>query len=365
MGRGRQWTLQERHRAALAFADATDDPIVGRDQTKEAFEAKMFETFIKDPPANAQKGTFADRTASSVYTYFKNNVSPDVQKFNSTLRLVRNLKLSGVTEEDIIRIAVAVHLMRAKGANNLSNMSSRAFYVLKTSDPMKWPNYLAWTVLRRLPKFREATRQAQVQQQEEVPDNAVDDEPVVPDEGLGPTPQPFASLTVATTTLNNEQDEDVSDLDMGAVSVATAGGSNRSVTSTTTPPLGSSSSAGTNNNSRITQAIAKPSAKKCGRTKAKHEVEARLRFKETKRLMENITTTMKKSQTLNERSVKMYELKTWYKLCKEQGDEEGMKMAKEQICEEMKAKYNPTVFQQSLTATTQNTEGREYDSDSD
>ena len=48
-------------------------------------------------------------------TCFHNNISPDVMKFIGVLQMVKGVGLSGVTTEELLRIAVAVYLLKRKG----------------------------------------------------------------------------------------------------------------------------------------------------------------------------------------------------------------------------------------------------------
>ena len=67
--------------------------------------------------------------------------------------MVKGVGLSGVTTEELLRIAVAVYLLKRKG--EVLPKSNSAFYLLKEQDPDKWENFKAWNILKSTPKFLE------------------------------------------------------------------------------------------------------------------------------------------------------------------------------------------------------------------
>ena len=72
------------------------------------------------------------------------HIFPDVQHFNAALRSVETRKLTGLSEQQKINMAVAVHLGKAKTPH----------YRFKDFDPVEWPNYYSWRYLRDCPKFQ-------------------------------------------------------------------------------------------------------------------------------------------------------------------------------------------------------------------
>ena len=112
MGRGKKWSSEERERVAVAWTRATHDPVVGRNQSGETFDEKVYSLFSRKPPKDADLGSYSEHSHPSVMTCFCNNISPDVMKFIGVLRMVIGVGLSGVTAKQLIRISVAVYLLK-------------------------------------------------------------------------------------------------------------------------------------------------------------------------------------------------------------------------------------------------------------
>ena len=100
----------ERERVAIAWSRATHDPVVGRNQSGDTFDEKVYSLFSRKPPKDADPGTYNDCSHPSVMTCFRSNISPDVMKLIGVLRMVK-----GVHAEELLRIAVAVYLLKRKG----------------------------------------------------------------------------------------------------------------------------------------------------------------------------------------------------------------------------------------------------------
>ena len=112
---------------------------MGRNQTGDTFDEKVYSLFSCKPPKDAEPGTYNDHSHPSVMTCFRNNISPDVMKFIGVLQMVKGLSLTGVTIEELLRIAVAVYLLKRKG--EILPQYNSAFYLLKAQDPDKWENF--------------------------------------------------------------------------------------------------------------------------------------------------------------------------------------------------------------------------------
>ena len=125
----------------------------------------MYSLFFRKPPKDADPGTYSERSQPSVMTCFRNHISPDVMKFIGVLQMVKGVGLSGVTAEQLIRIAVAVHLLKQKG--EVLPKSNSAFYLLKEADPDNWGNFKAWNILKSTPKFLEPQGDASETMEEE------------------------------------------------------------------------------------------------------------------------------------------------------------------------------------------------------
>ena len=126
---------------------------MGCNHSGGTFDEKVYSLFSRKPPKDADPGTNNNHSNPSVMTCFCNNISPDVMKFIGVLRMVKGVSLSGVTTEELLRIAVAVYLLKQKG--EALPKSNSAFYLLKEQDPDKWENFKAWNILKSTPKFLE------------------------------------------------------------------------------------------------------------------------------------------------------------------------------------------------------------------
>ena len=153
MGRGKKWSSKEHERVAIAWSQATHDPVMGRNQSGDTFDEKVYSLFSGKPLKDADLGTYNDCSHPSVMTCFRNNISPDVMKFIGVLQMVKGVGLSGVTTEELLCIAVAVYLLKRKG--EVLPKSNSAFYLLKEQDPDKWENFKAWNILKSTLKFLE------------------------------------------------------------------------------------------------------------------------------------------------------------------------------------------------------------------
>ena len=85
---------------------------MGRHQSGDTFDEKVYALFSQKPLKDADPGTYNDQSYPSVMTCFPNNISPDVMKFIGVLQMVKGVGLSGVTTEELLCIAVAVYLLK-------------------------------------------------------------------------------------------------------------------------------------------------------------------------------------------------------------------------------------------------------------
>ena len=129
MGRGKKWSSEEHERVAIAWSRATHDLVMGRNQSGDTFDEKVYLLFSQKPPKDADLGTYNDHSHPSVMTCSHNNNSPDVMKYIGVLRMVKDVGLSGETAEELLHIAVAVYLLKQKG--EVLPKSNSAFFLLK------------------------------------------------------------------------------------------------------------------------------------------------------------------------------------------------------------------------------------------
>jgi hypothetical protein len=146
MGRAKTWSAIEAEVAARAYIAATHDSINGSAQKAEDFAKRVHEEFSKlTPPGVGNTGTFTDRdpdgSQQTVWKYIRDTILKDTQKFNATLNVVLNSGLSGVTHDEKINIAVAMHLNKIKDGDNKYDFRS---FDLEN----KWRLFKAWYILK-------------------------------------------------------------------------------------------------------------------------------------------------------------------------------------------------------------------------
>ena len=300
MGQGKKWSSEERERVAIAWSQATHDPVVGRNQSGDTFDEKVYSLFSRKPPKDADPGTYNNRSHPSVMTCFRNNISPDVMKFIGVLWMVKGVGLSGVTAEELLRIAVAVYLLKRKG--EAMPKSNSAFYLLKEQDPDKWENFKAWNILKSTPKFLEpqgdASETTEDEEEEEVatsPPNKVnvEDQPSTMDASADDPPE------------EKEEQESMTNV----LSTSSYKPSNDSSTTTSLVNLVSHDSR------QKKQHLGQDT------TKGKLQLDKE-RQKQTK-LLSEMNDTMKDSKKQSAESLMPMQLKTYYKMCKHRGNDEG------------------------------------------
>ena len=220
MGRGKKWSSKECERVAIAWTRATHDTVVGHNQSGETFDEKVYLLFSRKPSKDADPGTYSERSHPSVMTCFCNNISPDVMKFIGVLWMVKGVGLSGVTAEQLIRISVAVYLLKRKV--EALPKSNSAFYLLKEADPDNWENFKAWNILKSTPKFLEPQGDApETTEEEEEEEDAtsppnevnVEDQPSTTDASADDPPEETQELdnsTNVSSTLSYKTGDDSS-----------------------------------------------------------------------------------------------------------------------------------------------------------
>jgi muconolactone delta-isomerase len=190
MGKAPAWTMKERETVALAWLRATNNGIQGADQKSEDFRNKIHGFLKALSPKDCPPGRFYERPSKAVYVFLRDNIFPDINKFHEALRLVQASHPTGVNEDNILSMAIAVHLGKTK----------RMDYQFKFHEHTKWPNYFAWKILRVSPKFRP-------------PSPSSDESPPSLPAVLAPAPpQPYAT-PVPRNNVNMEHPEDATTID--------------------------------------------------------------------------------------------------------------------------------------------------------
>lgn len=111
MGRGKNWGIDENALIACAGLYASEEPIVGADQGSKKFLETMRRRFIEKGPSETDvcEGKDGFRTMESCRKHFE-ELSTDPQKFARELRKVHVSNPTGVNQEGILSMVVAVHL---------------------------------------------------------------------------------------------------------------------------------------------------------------------------------------------------------------------------------------------------------------
>ena len=146
MGRGKVWDGDENKSLAKAWIAASEDPIVGTDQNRKLFIDTVRRRFIEMSPVASQvkDGTYSARSSVSIKHHFS-DLSCDVQKFRASIGRVRASNPTGVGEDDVVSMAVAIHI----GKTNVMD------YDYKTFNVLEWVYYKSWLVLKSHPKWSE------------------------------------------------------------------------------------------------------------------------------------------------------------------------------------------------------------------
>ena len=99
--------------ACKAYASATNNGIQGCDQDIEKFNNDIVEKICLLAPSGYCPGTYHER-GDRIYKYLCNNVFGELQKFNKSIQMVETSHPSGVSEEQKVSMAIAIHLKLTK-----------------------------------------------------------------------------------------------------------------------------------------------------------------------------------------------------------------------------------------------------------
>ncbi|KAI0557213.1 hypothetical protein FGB62_330g011 [Gracilaria domingensis] len=109
MGVERTWRKEERTALARAWIHASTDPTVGKDRTEKAFYQTVYKRFALYDADLKCLDRYGFRSVESCKQKF-GEISADCQKFKPSLRKIYNANSTGVVEEDISSMAVAIHV---------------------------------------------------------------------------------------------------------------------------------------------------------------------------------------------------------------------------------------------------------------
>jgi hypothetical protein len=144
MGRGKVWSPVECKDLAEAWLDISEDnnevDVKGVSQDAEQFWERVFNKYVL---CGNQEGCYRDRGVSAVKNFWTDSISRECKKFNKSLMKVYASNPTGVTLEEKINIAVALHLKKAETASS----RHRSF------PAEDWKFYQAWLVLKEHSAF--------------------------------------------------------------------------------------------------------------------------------------------------------------------------------------------------------------------
>lgn len=213
MGRGVTWTAAECADVARAWIFASEDPILGTDQTSNQFYTRLFERFCEYAPTDANEKQYKSRGTKATRHKWE-AIAADCQKFRSAIRAVRLFQPTGVNKEQKLSMAISIHVGKRQAPS----------YDAKDYPHSQWNNHLAWQVLCKVPKFMESFEREEyypsqhsyhsqvnrfVQSEEETPtdtnENMGEDgsQPKEGSPGTQNTPNPRSSLEVTADAQNN------------------------------------------------------------------------------------------------------------------------------------------------------------------
>ena len=128
--------------ACKAYAVATENSVSGCDMRAEDFNHTLLQTFKTLAPIPTPEGTYHLREHCA-YPYLRDSVFCILQKFHKSIRRVEASCPSGVTEQQKINMAVAIHVGK----------TNKMDYDFKDFEASSWRLYFASKNLQCLPKF--------------------------------------------------------------------------------------------------------------------------------------------------------------------------------------------------------------------
>jgi hypothetical protein len=141
------WSSEECGHLAQAWIDTSEEmgspKLKGADQKKESFWIAVVECFEVLAPVDRPKNTYHDRTFSGIQGQWKDHIQRQAKNFNKALAKVNASNPTGCDEQQIINMAVAIHL------GKIDTMS----YRMKEFEASDWKFYESWKVLKSHPAF--------------------------------------------------------------------------------------------------------------------------------------------------------------------------------------------------------------------
>lgn len=149
MAKGRKWVPHEHMALAKAYIDVSEEmgaPVLkGTGQTVDAFWKAVKENLEKASfLVDDIEGRYASRDVKALRQQFSVVVARNVKKFNVALRLVYRSRPTGVTDQQKINMAIAIHTKKTNCMH----------YRFKDCSAEDWNLYEAWKLLKDHPGFK-------------------------------------------------------------------------------------------------------------------------------------------------------------------------------------------------------------------
>jgi hypothetical protein len=145
MPKFKRWTVEEKNNAAKAYKAVSLDPVKdGADQSKEAYELRIYEKFVQLGPPNPEPGTYKDRRPASIVGHLRDKIRKPLMNFKNALRKVTDCGPTGCDEQAIMNMAYAI----------FDGKTDRMDYKFRRYDATTyWDLYGSWMIMKDLPKF--------------------------------------------------------------------------------------------------------------------------------------------------------------------------------------------------------------------
>ena len=143
MGKNKSWNPEEHEAVAQAWINASEDlgsaEVNGTNQEVHKFFLKVMENLKTLAPKNEDiLGRYHQLDASAVQNQWNTKIAREVRKFNKALLKVLASKPTGVSDNNKINMAAAIHL----------NKTDLVSYRHKDYPAEDWKFYRAWLILK-------------------------------------------------------------------------------------------------------------------------------------------------------------------------------------------------------------------------
>ena len=148
MPQGKKWLSEEYKALTIAYIQTSEElevkALKGTGQTGEQFWKKvMVRLEANAPHGDEADGRYHNRGLLPVWNQWKDNINWNVKGFNKCLLTIYKSNPTGVTEDEKINMAIAIHVGKVDVMN----------YRMAEFKPNDWKLYQAWLVLKDHPAF--------------------------------------------------------------------------------------------------------------------------------------------------------------------------------------------------------------------